>query len=112
LGESSARHAAGPGAHRYFGLGLWNSIGATVVVEGGLWICAIALYVGATHATKRAGVYAFWGGVAALTLAWYNNIAGPPPSDARAAGFTSFVFFTLIVAWAYWIDLLRAAQRG
>src|SRR3974377_1043716 len=34
-----------PGVSRYFGLGLWTSIPATIVVEGGFWLLAIILYV-------------------------------------------------------------------
>jgi len=49
-----------PGVHRYFGLGLWNSIPATLVVEGGFWLVAMVLYVRATRPKNRAGVYAFW----------------------------------------------------
>src|SRR5271166_2043976 len=36
--------ALAPGVHGVFGLGLWNSIPATLIVEGGLWLLAIAVY--------------------------------------------------------------------
>jgi membrane-bound metal-dependent hydrolase YbcI (DUF457 family) len=45
--------ALAPGVHRYFGLGLWNSVAATVVVEGGMWVAAMVLYVRATRAKGR-----------------------------------------------------------
>src|SRR5690242_3013072 len=32
--------ALAPGMHRYFGLGLWNSVPATLAVEGSLWAIA------------------------------------------------------------------------
>src|SRR5215831_5308230 len=83
-----------PGGRR-FGLGLWTSVGATLIVEGGVWLAAIALYVERAHARKRIGVYAFWTGVVVLTLAWYNNIAGPPP-DPHAAPIASLIFFLLV----------------
>jgi hypothetical protein len=91
-------------------LGLWTSIPATVIVEGGFWLLAVILYARATHPRKRAGVYAYWSVVAVLTLAWYNNLTGPPPPDPHAAPFISFTFFSLAVAWAYWMDHLRAGE--
>ncbi|MGD0009426.1 MAG: metal-dependent hydrolase [Terriglobia bacterium] len=101
-----------PGVHRYFGLGLWNSIPATVIVEGGFWLVAIVLYARATHPKNRAGVYAFWTVVVLLTLAWYNNIAGPPPRNPHTAPIVSLIFFSLVVAWAYWMNRLRPAKAG
>ena len=99
-----------PGIHRYFGLGLWTSVSATVLVEGGLWLLAIILYLRGTHAKGRAGIYAFWIVIAFLTLAWYRNIAGPPPPNPRTMAVSSLIFFSLIVAWAYWMNRLRPAR--
>jgi hypothetical protein len=99
-----------PAVSRYFGLGLWNSIPATLVVEGGFWLLAIILYVHATRPKRRAGVYALWSVIALLTLAWYNNIAGPPPPNPHTAPIVSLVFFSLIVAWAYWMNQLRPVR--
>ncbi|HEV3198115.1 MAG TPA: metal-dependent hydrolase [Bryobacteraceae bacterium] len=101
-----------PGTGRFFGLGLWASIPAAVIVEGGFWLVAVVLYARATHPKKRAGVYAYWSVVAVLTLAWYNNLTGPPPPDPHTAPFISFTFFSLAVAWAYWMDRLRGASGG
>ncbi len=81
-----------------------------VIVEGGFWFLAIILYARATHPQKRAGVYAFWSMIALLTLAWYNNIAGPPPPNPHTAPIVSLIFFSLVVAWAYWMNRLRPAE--
>jgi membrane-bound metal-dependent hydrolase YbcI (DUF457 family) len=96
-----------PGLARYYGLGLWTSIPATIVVEGGFWLLAILVYAHAAHPKTRAGVYAFWSAIALLTLAWYNNIAGPPPPNPHTAPIASLFFFSLVVAWAYWMNQLR-----
>jgi hypothetical protein len=101
--------ALAPGVHRYFGPGLWNSVAATVIVEGGMWVAAIIVYVRVTRAQGRTGVYAFWIVVVFLTLAWHGNIAGPPPSSPRAMALSSLIFFSCIVAWAYWMNWLRPA---
>jgi len=99
-----------PGVHRFFGLGLWTSLPATLLVEGGFWLAAVILYARATRARNRAGVYAFWTVVVLLTLAWYNNVAGPPPPNPSNAGIASLIFFSIAVAWAYWINRLRPAR--
>jgi membrane-bound metal-dependent hydrolase YbcI (DUF457 family) len=96
-----------PGLHRYFGLGLWSSIPAAIIIEGGFWVLAVILYARATHPKRRIGAYAYWIAVAVLTLAWYNNLAGRAPVNARTASLTSLLFFSLAVAWAYWMNRLR-----
>ena len=98
-----------PGTDAVFGLGLWNSIPATLAVEGGFWLLAIILYVRATKPKNRAGTYVFWIGAVLFSLAWYGNITtGMDPNPVRA-GISGLIFFTLIVAWAYWINRLRPA---
>jgi high-affinity Fe2+/Pb2+ permease len=101
-----------PGMHRYFGLGLWNSIPATIVVEGGLWLLAIILYARATHPKGLAGIWAFWIVIVFLTLTWYRNVTGPPPPDPRTMGTSSLIFFSAIVAWGYWMNRLRYPARS
>ena len=99
-----------PGLPWVFGLGLWNSIPATLLVEGGAWLLAIILYVRATRAKSSAGIYAFWIGIALLTLAWYGNITtGMDPNPVRA-GISGLIFFSLMIAWAYWMNRLRPAS--
>jgi hypothetical protein len=99
-----------PGIPNYFGLGLWVSIPATLVLEGGLWILAVIGYLRITHPKRRYVRYVFWIGFAVITLAWYGNIAGPPPgTNTRVAGFASLTFFLMVAAWAFWINRLRSA---
>jgi hypothetical protein len=95
-----------PGLACYVGLGLWNSVPATLVVEGGFWLVAIALYLSATSARSWRSIVPFWIGAAILTLLWHNNVAGPPPPP-RTAAIGSLVVFCAIVAWAYWMNDIR-----
>jgi hypothetical protein len=104
-----------PGVERYFGLGLWSSIRATVVVEGALWLIAILLYSSRTALT-RSGKFVFFGGAGLLTLVWLGNIAGPPPSNLHTIGFSSLTCFSLTLVWAYSVERLngkssRPAER-
>src|SRR5262249_23100918 len=99
-----------PGLGRYCGLGLWAPGPATLAVEGGLWLAALVLYARATRSRGWGGVAVLWIVAVVLTLAWYNNVAGPPPPDPRTAPAASLVFFSLIVAWAYGTNRPRPAR--
>jgi len=94
----------GPGIPGALGLGLWNSIPATLIVEGGMWLASIIVYIRATHASKRAGIYAFWPGVVLVTLAWFANLNAAPASGGSgvAAALPSLIFFACLIGWAYW----------
>ena len=100
-----------PGVRATFGLGLWNSIPATLLVEGGFWLLAIIFYYRATEAKNRAGVYGFWIGIALLTLLWYGNIRRGMDPDPVRAGVGGLILFPLLVAWAYWINRLRPTKK-
>jgi hypothetical protein len=100
-----------PGVSKYFGLGLWTSVWATIVVEGGLWLVGIIAYVRAARPRTRLGSFIFWPMVLLLTLAWYGNIAGLPPAPETAA-IQSLIFFSLTVLWASWINRLLPVQTN
>jgi len=104
-----------PGVPAVFGLGLWNSFPATLIVEGGFWLFGIALYVRATRPARRSGVFGFWIGSGLLGLSWYNNVTrGMEPKPVKA-GTGGLIFFSLIVAWGYWMNRARpvsAARPG
>jgi hypothetical protein len=100
------KHALAPGLHKHYGLELWQSLTATIIVEGGFWLLALVLYARASRPLKRAGTYAFWPVVAFLTFVWVTNVKkGPPPPEAVAG---SLIFFALVIAWAYWMNRARA----
>jgi type II secretory pathway component PulM len=60
---------------------------------------ALIAYFRTAHPRRQ---WLLWIGVAVITAAWYNNIAGPPPAGAaQASGAASLIFFLVISAWAY-----------
>ena len=68
-----------PWGQSYAGLGLWNSIPATIIVEWAIFVAGVTLYAIATRPLDRTGRYAFWGLVAFLALsAIAANFSVPP----------------------------------
>ena len=100
----------GLGGSVFFGLGLWNSVVGTVVVEAGLFVAGIALYVQSTRAKDKAGSIGFWSLIGVFSLIYVANILGPPPPNASMiaiAGNAAWLF----VLWAYWVDKHREAAE-
>lgn len=93
-----------PGAPKV-GLGLWNSVAATVVVEGALFVVGVYLYATGTRARNRTGHVAFWALVAFLVAIYIANM-GPPPPSARVIGMAGLLMW-LFVPWGVWIDRNR-----
>lgn len=91
------------------GLGLWNSLGATLAVESALFIVCVALYARATRALDRTGQRALAGLIAFLAVVYVANLFGPPPPSTTAVAWTAQAIW-LLVAWGYWIDRHRSAR--
>jgi membrane-bound metal-dependent hydrolase YbcI (DUF457 family) len=96
-----------PGSPLRVGLGLWHSVAGTLVVEGGLFVLAVAFYVRRTRALDAVGRWAWWALVAFLLAAYAASLLGPPPPGAMAVGASALLLW-LLVPWAYWIDRHRA----
>jgi hypothetical protein len=93
-----------PGVPLLLGLGLWNSMAASMVLEGGLWVAAIVLYLRSVRFKSRTALPGFWSLVILVTLAWRQNIRTGMDPNALRAGIQGLVFFSLLAAWAYWIE--------
>ena len=101
-----------PGVASRWGLGLWTSVPATIAIEGGVWLLALGLFVHHRDALPRGRQIVLWVGAALITAVWLGNIAGPPPANPAFAPLASLILFTVIVAWAYWIDRRRGTGIG
>jgi hypothetical protein len=89
------------------GLGLWNSLAATLIVEFALFAGGAWLYLRATRARDRVGGVLIGTFIAALAILYLAVVFGPPPDSPRelvVAGLGGWLF----VAWGYWIDRHRA----
>ena len=89
------------------GLGLWNSVVGTMIVETALFAGGIIVYVRCTHAKDRIGVYAFWTLMVLLFLVYMASVFGPPPTDASQVGLLANLAWVFVI-WAWWADRHRA----
>lgn len=96
-----------PDLQIYAGLGLWNSVAATVLVESVLFVSSLILYSRATTARDRTGVYAFWAFVIFIVLIYVGNIMSRQQPPAETALMIGGLSQWLIIPWAYWIDRHR-----
>lgn len=96
------------GAER-FGLGLWHSRVATLLVEGVLFAACVSLYARMTRPLDRIGRWSFIGLVVFLALVYIANVFGPPPPSIAAVAWSAQAMW-LLVAWGYWIDRHRRAS--
>jgi hypothetical protein len=95
-----------PGTGPRLGLGLWNSLPATLAVEFGLYAAGVWLYCKVTVARDRVGSVGLWALVAFLALVEVANAFGPPPPNIGAVTASAQAMW-LLVAWGYWVDRHR-----
>jgi membrane-bound metal-dependent hydrolase YbcI (DUF457 family) len=95
-----------PGSQRYVGLGLWNSVIGTLLVELSMFAAGIALYARATRARDRKGSLGFWSLMALLLALYLASIFGPPPPDVPSLIAGSLALVALL-GWAFWADRHR-----
>lgn len=88
------------------GVGLWNSVAWTLVVEIALFAVGLMIYLKCTRPKDKIGRYAFWGLVAVIFAAYFSNVFGPPPPSASAIAIVGNAAW-LFVLWAYWADRHR-----
>lgn len=91
-----------PGGARY-GLGLWNSVPATLAVELGLFVVGSALYLSGTRAKHRIAQYSLWSLLVLLVTIYIGSVFGPPPPNAKVLAITTSAIW-LTIPWATWAD--------
>ncbi|HLN58168.1 MAG TPA: hypothetical protein VK416_06380 [Thermoanaerobaculia bacterium] len=93
----------------YLGLGLWNSLPATVLLEAGFYAGGIALYVTETRAKDRTGTWSLWFLILLLFAIWISSFLAPPPPNTGAIAVSGIAMWSTI-PWGYWIDRHRVLR--
>jgi len=99
-----------PGSATMVGLGLWNSVPATLAVELAMFAAGVWIYVRRAPSRDRTGTYAFWGLIGFLLIAYAGNAFGPPPPNVQAIAIAGIAGALLFTVWAWWIDRHRGAK--
>ncbi len=94
-----------PGGAKY-GLGMWNSLPLTIVVEYAVFAAGIAIYLGVTRAKDRTGNLALWSLFGLLAVLYICSEFGPPPPNVTVLAESALAIW-LTVPWAAWADRHR-----
>ena len=97
-----------PGGGPRLGLGLWNSVVATLAVEVILFAIGVWVYSRATTPRDRTGRWAWIALVAFLVVIHGANAVSPPPPNMTVVAVGGFAIW-LLVWWAAWVDRHRRA---
>jgi membrane-bound metal-dependent hydrolase YbcI (DUF457 family) len=98
-----------PGSDMLVGGGLWNSLFATLFIEGALLLFGVVVYARTTRALDRRGSVGLWAMIGLLVVFFAGALFGPPPPDATTLAVSALGVW-LFVPWAYWVDRHRCVR--
>ena len=98
-----------PGGPR-LGLGLWNSITATVIVEGLMYVIGVGIYLRVTRPKDGIGRWGLLSFVIAVGAFYVANIFSPPPPSVNILAIGALVLSSFLIAWAWRADRHREAR--
>ena len=88
------------------GLGLWNSVPVSFILEVLIFSTGAFFYISATKAKNKTGNFALWGLIIFLLVIYIANVFGSAPPSVEAIGIAGLSQW-IIIAWAYWINKNR-----
>ena len=92
-----------PGQSPKVGLGLWNSVLLTILIEGAIFVMGVILYI---NTKKRQGQKLntmFWSLIVFLIIIHIINFIGPPPPSVAAIAWAGHLQW-LFIPWAWLAD--------
>jgi hypothetical protein len=89
------------------GLGLWNSVVGTLVIESAMFVGGVWLYLSHTRARDGVGRYGLAALVALLVVIYLGAAFGPAPPSAGVVALSTTPL-VLLAFWAAWVDRHRA----
>ncbi len=95
-----------PGPSPLLGLGLWQSLPLTLLLEGAIFVSGTVIYIRRTRPRDGQGRWGLVGLIALLTLIQIGNLFGEPPPSVAAIAWLGQAQW-LLVLWGYWVDQHR-----
>jgi hypothetical protein len=92
------------------GLGLWNSVPATIAIESAMFAIGVWLYARATRARDAIGTWAFVGLVVLLAVSYAANIVSTPPPSADAIAIVGICGGAVLIGLTWWADRHRVIR--
>jgi hypothetical protein len=92
------------------GLGLWNSIPGTMIVEVAMLAAGVYLYTHATRASDISGRYLLAAFVGLLLVLYFADRFFPPPPNVAAIAWTGVAAAIIFLPWSWWIDRHRSSD--
>jgi hypothetical protein len=100
-----------PGGPKY-GLGLWNSVAGTMLVELAMYGAGVWIYLRATRPLDGVGRWSCAGLLLFLLIAYFANIAGGPPPSVQVLWVSAISATAILLVWTWWTDRHRAARSA
>ena len=95
-----------PGSAKY-GMGLWNSVPLTLLVEFGMFAVGLFLYERATRARDAVGRWGLLALVGTVVLVYVASALGGPPPSSEVIGIAGLIGAVVMTTWAWWVDRHR-----
>ena len=96
-----------PGGGPRFGLGLWNHVAATMIVEIAMLLVGVLIYARVTRPRDRIGQYAFIAYVFVLLLLFIADRFDTTPPTVSDLIRSGFIAEPVLVIWPWWFDRHR-----
>lgn len=94
----------------FVGLGLWNSVAATLAVELVLFAVGLIIYIASTRSRGWTGNLLLAALVLVLLVIYAGNLFGAPPPNPRALAWFALAAWVLPF-WAYAVDRYRPVME-
>jgi hypothetical protein len=100
-----------PGLETRLGLGLWNSVAATIAIETAMYVAGVWIYMRTTRERDKIGLIGAWWLGGFLLASYIGNILVPAPQGPRAVARGALSMW-IIIPVAAWIDRHREIAAG